>query len=272
MEQELSTLDEQMKAELQSIKDKYSSLKKVVKSKYKKIEQNKQKEKKLLEKEELKKARKSIPKTLKNQVWNKCVGKEKGVGECNVCKCEIDSKNFDCGHITSVKEGGETNESNLVPLCSPCNKSMGSHNLTEFKDKYFKDKQSKKEDGTKVDGTKVDGTKVDTYIEHMLCYTDEKVAFQVMGIRMVDIPGHNMFLSMDDIFVNYRKWIHEHYCEYYDKTKFDECFGEPNDKKELTIKLTKTYGEMTSNPDNTNVSMNDWKTKKGYGFTHIKFV
>jgi len=36
MDQELATLDEQMKSELQSIKDKYASLKKGVKAKYKK--------------------------------------------------------------------------------------------------------------------------------------------------------------------------------------------------------------------------------------------
>ena len=108
-----------MKSEIKSIKDNYATRKREVKAKYKKIEQDKKKEQKRLEKEESIKIRKSIPKSLKNLVWNKCIGKEKGIGECDVCKCEIDSKNFDCGHIISVKDNGETNESNLVPLCSP---------------------------------------------------------------------------------------------------------------------------------------------------------
>jgi len=38
MEQELASLDENMKTEIKSIKDKYFLLKKEVKSKYKKIE------------------------------------------------------------------------------------------------------------------------------------------------------------------------------------------------------------------------------------------
>ena len=65
------------------------------------------------------------------------------MGECDVCKCEIDSKKFDCGHIVSVKNGGETNETNLLPICATCNKSMGIENLNEFKQKYFKGNQYK---------------------------------------------------------------------------------------------------------------------------------
>ena len=133
MEAELLSLDEQMKNEIKACKDKYSLLKKQVGEKYKNIE----KEKKKLEKEELKKLRKSIPKTLRNKVWDTTIGKEKGVGDCFVCNTNIDSKNFECGHIISVKEGGETTLENLKPICGSCNKSMGTQNLIEFKAKYF---------------------------------------------------------------------------------------------------------------------------------------
>ena len=56
--------------------------------------------------------RKTIPKTLKNNIWDKYIGKDKGIGKCDVCENDIDSKNFDCGHIISVKDNGETNIDN----------------------------------------------------------------------------------------------------------------------------------------------------------------
>ena len=81
--------------------------------------------------------RKSIPKTLKNKVWDTYIGREKGIGNCFCCNKEIDSKNFDCGHIISVKQGGPTTLENMRPLCSTCNKSMGEKNMEQFKNKYF---------------------------------------------------------------------------------------------------------------------------------------
>mgnify|MGYP003653419957 FL=1 len=81
--------------------------------------------------------RKSIPKTLKNKVWDTYIGKKKGVGKCFCCRCDIDSKNFDCGHVISVRDGGPTNLENLRPICAPCNKSMGTENMKLFKDEYF---------------------------------------------------------------------------------------------------------------------------------------
>jgi len=81
--------------------------------------------------------RKSIPKTLKNQVWDTYVGKKHGVGKCFCCKKEIDSKIFDCGHVVSVKMGGPTTVENMRPVCATCNKSMGEKNMMSFKKEYF---------------------------------------------------------------------------------------------------------------------------------------
>ena len=81
--------------------------------------------------------RKSIPKTLKNKVWDTYIGKKNGVGKCYCCKTEIDSKNFDCGHIVAVKNGGKKTVENMRPICSPCNKSMGTENMISFGDSYF---------------------------------------------------------------------------------------------------------------------------------------
>lgn len=81
--------------------------------------------------------RKSIPKSLKHNVWNKYIGRENGVGPCFCCKNIIDSKAFECGHIIAQSRGGPTTERNLRPICCTCNKSMGTMNLIEFMNKYF---------------------------------------------------------------------------------------------------------------------------------------
>jgi 5-methylcytosine-specific restriction endonuclease McrA len=81
--------------------------------------------------------RKSIPKTLKNDVWDKYISRKKGIGQCYCCKKTIDSKNFECGHVLAVAKGGKTILQNLRPICGVCNKSMGTENLQQFKKKYY---------------------------------------------------------------------------------------------------------------------------------------
>tara|TARA_B100000029_G_scaffold487018_1_gene542030 strand:+ start:268 stop:819 length:552 start_codon:yes stop_codon:yes gene_type:complete len=132
MDIELDNLNEQQKAEIQKIKDKYNSLKKEVRKKYKQIEKQNQKKNK----------RKTIPKSVKDKLWDDTFGSSKGEGECYVCNTLINSKKFDCGHITSVKNGGSDSIENLKPICSTCNKSMGVENLEEFKSKYFQNNET----------------------------------------------------------------------------------------------------------------------------------
>lgn len=88
----------------------------------------------------LKKRRKqTIPKALKIAVWKKCVGMEVGTTFCSVCGTNtISQMDFQCGHIIAEAEGGETILSNLQPICSKCNQSMGKKNLNSFKDTYFR--------------------------------------------------------------------------------------------------------------------------------------
>jgi len=53
---------------------------------------------------------------------------------CPCCETSyINPHEFDCGHIISFKNGGETCASNLRPICGLCNGSMGSMNWDEFK-------------------------------------------------------------------------------------------------------------------------------------------
>ena len=77
--------------------------------------------------------KKSISKSLKNNVWDTYIGPEKGQTECYTgCGTIINSKNFECGHIEAESKGGSTNRTNLRPICSTCNKSMGSKNMKVF--------------------------------------------------------------------------------------------------------------------------------------------
>lgn len=129
MDQEIQKLDELLKNEIKEIRNKYNKLKRAVRKKYSNKKPKKSKIK-----------RKTIPKKLKNMIWDKNIGKKFGIGKCYCCSEEIDSKNFEAGHIISVKNGGETTLDNLKPICSCCNKSMGVENLEDFKQKYMKKK------------------------------------------------------------------------------------------------------------------------------------
>jgi len=83
--------------------------------------------------------KKSIPKSLKKQVWDTWIGSNIGATKCLCCKHEeIRQIEFHCGHIISEVRGGQTNVNNLRPICAQCNLSMGSMNMNEFKKKFFK--------------------------------------------------------------------------------------------------------------------------------------
>jgi hypothetical protein len=126
----IDELDLKMKDELNAIKDKYNILKKDLRKEYsKKIKDS------MPQKESL--SRKSIPKIIRNQVWDTYIGKDKGIGKCYCCSKEIDSKHFECGHIKSFATGGTDTVDNLRAICSLCNKSIGSQNMDEFNEKYF---------------------------------------------------------------------------------------------------------------------------------------
>uniref|UniRef100_A0A6C0LLI4 HNH domain-containing protein n=1 Tax=viral metagenome TaxID=1070528 RepID=A0A6C0LLI4_9ZZZZ len=84
-------------------------------------------------------SRKSIPKPLKQQVWDKYIGKKKGVAKCTCCNHnEIRQDSFHAGHIVSVKNGGDTTLDNLKPICQTCNSSMKTKNMDDFIDNTFK--------------------------------------------------------------------------------------------------------------------------------------
>jgi len=81
--------------------------------------------------------KKPIPKAVKTAVWNKYIGEKYGTSKCFTgCKSTISCNNHECGHIIAEVNGGEINIDNLRPICSCCNKSMGSQNMNEFIKKH----------------------------------------------------------------------------------------------------------------------------------------
>lgn len=82
-------------------------------------------------------SRKNIPKAVRIALWEEHFTDDNAKGVCKVCNCEIKISNFEAGHIVSWAKGGSDTLNNLLPVCSLCNKSMGTENLLEFKEKYF---------------------------------------------------------------------------------------------------------------------------------------
>jgi hypothetical protein len=71
-------------------------------------------------------------------VWKTYIGMAHGEVPCLCCKSNnIDMLNFHCGHVVSDAEGGTTELSNLRPICSVCNSSMGSMNMKVFAKEQF---------------------------------------------------------------------------------------------------------------------------------------
>jgi len=84
-------------------------------------------------KKEKKTKKKSISATIKKLVWNTNIGEDIGKSKCLCCDItDIIQMSFHCGHIIAESKGGETNLSNLKPICQTCNLSMGSTNMDEF--------------------------------------------------------------------------------------------------------------------------------------------
>ena len=82
---------------------------------------------------EKKPKKKAISATIKKLVWNTNIGEDIGKAKCTCCKStDITQMSFNCGHVISEHNGGETIVSNLKPICQNCNSSMGTKDMTTF--------------------------------------------------------------------------------------------------------------------------------------------
>jgi hypothetical protein len=116
-----------------------------------------------------KESKKSIPKKIKQLVWNKYIGEKNGVGVCLCCNTtEISQMNFQCGHIISEYNGGDVTLDNLIPICSLCNTSMGKMNMDDFIKKHGLDKNNEKSDRHKLKTKSIIDNKIDSELEKYL--------------------------------------------------------------------------------------------------------
>lgn len=81
--------------------------------------------------------KKKIPSNVRETVWRKYLKDthqtcNEIVCPVSICNNMIDGFNFECGHIMSEKNKGKIVLSNLRPICSSCNKSMGGKNWNDF--------------------------------------------------------------------------------------------------------------------------------------------
>ena len=80
---------------------------------------------------------KAIPKKIRQDIWEKYNGNSLK-GECFCCKAEIKfNYNWHAGHIVSRYNGGNDSADNLRPICVPCNLSMRTENMADFKERCY---------------------------------------------------------------------------------------------------------------------------------------
>ena len=93
--------------------------------------------KEILDEKKKKYEKKTIPKKLREQVWDKYIGNIKN-SICLCCKSNVIKVNdFHCGHIIAEKNEGKTIIDNLRPICKSCNSSMGTRNLKTFAQDFY---------------------------------------------------------------------------------------------------------------------------------------
>ena len=82
--------------------------------------------------------KKTIPKSVKENVWNKYIGESIGKSKCLCCKSnDIKQLSFEAGHVIPECKGGLCTVENLRPICKSCNGSMGSINMNDFMKQYY---------------------------------------------------------------------------------------------------------------------------------------
>lgn len=75
-------------------------------------------------------ARKAIPQSVRKAVYQKYGGR------CAYCGCELEYKDMQVDHVTSVywNNGGNDSE-NLMPACRMCNFYKSTFSIDEFRDR-----------------------------------------------------------------------------------------------------------------------------------------
>jgi 5-methylcytosine-specific restriction endonuclease McrA len=78
-----------------------------------------------------------IPGKVRSVIWSTYIGAHIAEHRCICCKrATIKQSDFEVGHVLSEAHGGTLEINNLRPICSACNKSMGSRNMIEYVKQY----------------------------------------------------------------------------------------------------------------------------------------
>ena len=84
------------------------------------------------------KRRRPIPKAKRRAIWIKHMGTHIFTARCLSCgSTPIDPFSFESGHIIAHSKGGSDSIDNLVPICSICNRDMGTMDMRLYMRKQF---------------------------------------------------------------------------------------------------------------------------------------
>lgn len=85
----------------------------------------------------------SIPKKLREAVWDKYIGDDIGKTKCPLCYLtdikQGGANSWHCAHVLAEINGGQLTIENLRVICPGCNTSMGSRDLLEFASYFGKE-------------------------------------------------------------------------------------------------------------------------------------
>jgi hypothetical protein len=88
--------------------------------------------------------KRAVPKKIKLDSWNKYIGESVAKSKCICCQREtITMGKFVAGHIISEANGGTTTVDNILPICGPCNQSMGTRHMSEFVKTHYPENVSR---------------------------------------------------------------------------------------------------------------------------------
>ena len=82
--------------------------------------------------------RRPIPKAKRRAIWIKHIGSHIFSADCLSCgSMPIDPFSFESGHVVAHSKGGSDAIDNLVPICSICNKDMGTMDMRQYMRNQF---------------------------------------------------------------------------------------------------------------------------------------
>ena len=150
-------------------------------------------------KDKPKRKRKTIPKSVKIQVWDKYIGATLVEGKCYACKARtIHRDDFEAGHNKAKAKGGGDNVANLRPICRQCNTSMGTMSIETYRARYF---GKAKTEGKKAQAhpTNIVGRLQSYVLKQGYELSSKKYGFDVCAKKGGGLLGTDKYLVVDEM-------------------------------------------------------------------------